>query len=414
MAGITLRPFQRECVDQLESGKVLAAGVGAGKSIMALTWYLEKCCNTKRSYNKKGALYQVLRGSPGLVIITTPQKRDNLEWNQELALFALSRGANGPLMGDIFIKVDSWNNIVKYVDAPPDTVFIFDEHQAIGSGTWSKAFVKIAKSHRWIILSATPGDNWQDWCPVMVADGYYRNRTEFFRRHAVYSRYVSFPQITKWMDVDRLEHIRDEILVTCEVPRNTTRHIVDVAVPYDKDLVRDAMKNRWNPETCAPFVNAAELCAYLRRVVNTEPSRLYEAADIVRDRKKVIIFYTLRVEMEQILGLEELTGVKVYQHNGDIHDPLPEGDSWIYAVQYNSGSKGWNCTTCDTVIYWDLPYSYKDYEQAAGRIDRLDTPYKDLYYYRMRSVAKIDLAIMRALKAKKDFNIRGFARSSIK
>ena len=39
-----------------------------------------------------------------------------------------------------------------------------------------------------------------------------------------------------------------------------------------------------------------------------------------------------------------------------------------------------------------------------GRIDRLNTPYKDLYYYHFKSVAPIDIAIARAIKSKKKFN----------
>ena len=42
--------------------------------------------------------------------------------------------------------------------------------------------------------------------------------------------------------------------------------------------------------------------------------------------------------------------------------------------------------------------------QASGRIDRLNTPFRDLYYYHLKSKAPIDIAISRALKEKKNFN----------
>ena len=41
--------------------------------------------------------------------------------------------------------------------------------------------------------------------------------------------------------------------------------------------------------------------------------------------------------------------------------------------------------------------------QAAGRIDRLNKPYKNLYFYHFRSNAGIDVAIAKALKQKKKF-----------
>ena len=47
--------------------------------------------------------------------------------------------------------------------------------------------------------------------------------------------------------------------------------------------------------------------------------------------------------------------------------------------------------------------------QAAGRIDRRNTPYRDLYYYHLRSNSKIDNAINKTLKRKKQFSEKGFA-----
>ena len=411
MAGVTLADYQRECVDQLTSGKVLAAGVGAGKSIMAIVWYLENYCHTRISHNSVGTLWQVLKGSHNLLIITTPKKRNNLEWDTELAKFALTQGDNTKDMGNVTIIVDSWNNITKYRNIPTTYAIIFDEQRAIGHGAWAKSFITIAQHHPWIMLSATPGDDWNDWCPVMIANGFYRNRTEFFRRHAVYSRYTKFPRIDKWINVDYLEYCRSRIMITCEVPRTTNRIVRDITCEYDKQTVKQAMKDRWNPITDLPFVNASELCAYLRRVINTDPTRLDHGTEIVKKHRRVIIFYSLRVEMEQILELEKTTGIHVYQYNGSVHESIPEDGPWIYAVQYVAGSDGWNCTTCDTILYWDLPYSYKALEQSAGRIDRFNTPFKDLYYYKMWSHSALDLGIRRALSRKKNFNIRGFVES---
>lgn len=410
MAGVELRDFQKDCVAQLRSGKVLAAGVGAGKSVMALYWYVSTQCRTRRSRNQVGELFRILKGSPDLVVITTAKKRDSGEWSEEFARFALKEGVNHG-MGGVTVTVDSWNNIGKYVDADRNTVFIFDEQRAIGHGAWSKAFVRIARSHPWIMLSATPADDWKDWCPVMVADGFYRNRTDFFRRHAIYSRYTTYPKITSWYDTHQLEVVRDRILVTCEVPRQTERHDIELGTGYNKTAVKTMMKERVDPETGEPFMNASQLCYAIRKVVNCDPSRMDMARDVFEDHGRVIVFYSLRAELELIHMAAGMAGIsEVGAYNGSTHDEVPTGNRWVYAVQYNAGAEGWNCTTCNTILFWDLPYSYRQLEQAKGRIDRLNTPYRNLFYYSMTSNAKIDLAIKRALRLKKDFNAAAFMK----
>ena len=94
--------------------------------------------------------------------------------------------------------------------------------------------------------------------------------------------------------------------------------------------------------------------------------------------------------------------------NGHVHQPLPSGERWAYFVQYFAGSEGWNCIETDTIIFFSQSYSYKTTVQTEGRIDRLNTPFRDLYYYYLMSSSPIDLAIRKCLKMKKDFNVKGF------
>ena len=341
-----------------------------------------------------------------LYIVTTARKRDTGEWDEELAPFFMSQD---PAL-DIYehkVKVDSWNNIEKYTGVK-HAFFIFDEQRVVGSGTWVKSFLKIAQENEWILLSATPGDCWTDYIPVFIANGFYRNKTEFNNQHVVYSRFSKFPKIDRYLNTQRLVRLRERILVDMDFERQTVANHENIFVDYNKARYLEICRNRWNPWENKPIETASEFCYSLRKLVNTDPSRQQEVLDICMTRPRVIIFYNFDYELEILLNLPYDNGVEVAQWNGHKHQPIPDGDKWVYLVQYNAGAEGWNCIKTDTVVFYSQNYSYKIMEQASGRIDRLNTPYKDLYYYHLKSRAGIDLAITRALNSKKAFNERKF------
>lgn len=404
---VRLFEHQIDAIKRMKKGCILCGGVGSGKSLTALSWYYLQ--NGGEPTSVQGGEYIPMDDPPkDLYIITTARKRDTLEWEKEMSHFLLSTSKEYNLYGNKVV-VDSWNNIGKYTDVKNAT-FIFDEQRVVGSGAWVKAFLTITKSNEWILLSATPGDTWQDYIPVFLANGFYKNRTEFTREHIVYSRFSKFPKIDRYLNTGKLIRLRKEILVTMEFGRTTVSHHEDAYVSYDISKYRDVGRTRWDPFKNEPIVNASGLCYIWRRIVNTDVSRQLAVLEIVEKHPKAIIFYNFDYELELLKGLAWGKNVEIAEWNGHKHQPIPDGDAWIYLVQYTAGCEGWNCIKTDTIIFFSQNYSYKVMTQAAGRIDRLNTPFTDLWYYHLKSRSGIDLAISRALHDKKNFNESSFVK----
>lgn len=381
---VELYDHQKEASRKLSNGKILVGGVGTGKSITALDYYVR--CESPRP----------------IFVITTARKRDELDWEREAALFSISTdpelGAHGTL------KVDSWNNIRKYVEQE-GAFFIFDEQRLVGSGAWVKAFYKIAKKNRWIILSGTPGDNWIDYIAVFVANGFYKNQTQFKTEHVVYSYYGRYPKIERYLEQSVLERNRKRVIVEMPFVRHTRRHLHETEVGYDRSIFKQVMKTRQDPETGEPYMDASGLLHGLRKIGNADRSRVEKIRELNKKHPRLIVFYNFDYELDILRELPNTS-----EWNGHKHEPLPEGESWIYLVQYVAGAEAWNCTTTDAMVFYSLTYSYKNFEQAQGRIDRLNTPFFDLHYYILKNTGAIDRAIWQALKNKKNFNERAFTK----
>ena len=396
---IELYDYQKDAVSRLSSGKILCADVGIGKSITALAYFVTRECggsllveqNLRNKSFKKIDLY----------IISTAKKRDDKDWEKEAARFAIFPDGKGV---GIKLKVDSWNNISKYIGVR-DAFFIFDEQRVVGSGKWVKSFLKITKANRWILLTATPGDTWIEYCPVFIANGFYRSRREFTEGHVIWKAWAKYPIIQKYYNEGVLIKQRNQVLVHMIKKKETHPHHETIYLPFDTVASDIALKRRKNPFTGEPIVDAAELCRILRKLANEDPSRFDEVVKLMEARPKVIIFYNFDYELEILRKLP----CHIAEWNGHKHEDLPHGARWAYLVQYNAGAEGWNCTTTDTIIFYSQSYSYKLMTQAAGRIDRINTPFIDLYYYHLSSRSKIDMAISRALSRKKNFNEKDFA-----
>lgn len=387
---VNLMPHQDDAIEKLGNGKVLWGGVGTGKSLTILGYYVKN------------------ESPRNIFVITTAKKRDSLDWDKEAAKFGISRHPGCSLHG--LLTVDSWNNIGNYVDVE-DAFFVFDEQRLVGSGAWVKAFQKIAKKNQWVLLTATPGDTWLDYVPMFIANGLYKNPTEFKREHVVYAPNSRYPRIMRYLDVETLEKYRNMLLVEMPYDKHTTRVIEEIILDYDSEMFKMAVNRRWHPFEDRPIKDVGELFFVMRRIANSDPSRLKKLRELMKKHPRLIVFYTFDYELDI---LRELYGeVPVGEWNGHRKTDIPDTENWVYLVQYVSGAEGWNCTSTDATVFYSLTYSYKNFEQALGRIDRLDTPFLTLFYYIFLSNSAIDKAVSKSLAGKQLFNERAYAEKEM-
>ena len=386
----------------MHNGCILCGGTGSGKSITGLAYYFIQNGGLLNPMTK-------MNNPKDLYIITTAKKRDSGEWIGDMSWFYLTPDDKTKIY-DHKVVIDSWNNIKKYANVQ-NSFFIFDEQRVVGYGAWTKAFLKIAKSNEWILLSATPGDNYMDYMPVFIANGFYKNKSEFTAEHCVYSRFSKFPQIERFIGTERLNRLRQIVLVDMPYEKPAVQNHEDVWCSFDKEAYKDLMKNRFDYEKGEPIENVSELCYKLRKICYSDESRAEALLNIFKKHNKLIVFYNFDYELEIIKNIDFGEDVVIAELNGHRHDPEPFSNSkWIYLVQYNAGSEAWNCIKTDTMVFYSQNYSYKMMKQASGRIDRLTTPYKELKYFHLKCRSPIELRITRALAQKKNFNESAFIK----
>lgn len=397
--------YQLDAIRKMHNGCILCGGVGSGKSRTSLAYYYSRMGGDLYDTSKK---FSMMTHPKDLYIITTARKRDTAEWSVDMAPFLLSPHPEANAY-DNQVIVDSWNNIEKYVNVK-DAFFIFDEQRVVGYGKWAKTFVKIARNNEWILLSATPGDKWEDYMAVFIANGFYRNKSEFEYYHIVYNPRTTFPQVLQYINIDLLIQHRDELLVDMDFKRKTTSHHEEIAVKYDGELISQVIKTRQNLEG-EPIENAAQFCSVLRQITFSDESRVVALLELIEKHPTAIIFYNYDFELDILKSIDYGDDVEVAEWNGHKHEPVPTSSKWVYLVNYAAGAEGWNCITTDTIIFYSQNYSWRIMNQAQGRIDRLNTPYMNLWYYHFVSRSPIDRAITRALKAKGKFNEGRFYES---
>lgn len=563
---VELHPHQVEAVEKMHNGCILYGDVGVGKTITSLSYYFTKVCSGE--LNSWGSM----QTPKDVYVITTAKVRDSKGFELQAAAMGIHQDRAVSTNG-VKITVDSWNNLHKHVEVK-DAFFIFDEQRVVGYGAWSRAFIKIARHNEWVLLSATPGDTWLDYIPVFIANGWYKHKTDFTDQHVIWAPRVKYPKVLRYQNVGDLVRRRNQVLVRMPLDRHTTRHMHDLYCEYDKDLLDKAVKKRWHVFENRPLRDAAELFGVMRKIVNSDSSRLSEVKRLLETHPKLIVFYNFDYELEMLrtlvpagqlaspesirdlkrkldtqphissshpsrsagkersksgnsaggkptppsssgangngdcetdqpaipvltavpatstddiakfaknldvlsdwewllspegtkanerlienslpekssslssgesqttsgngsrssrtettmprTGCGELSDTEskagyttqqtsksfaVTEWNGHKHEEIPATERWLYLVQYRAGAEGWNCVETDAMIFFSQTYSYRDWSQAHGRIDRLNTPFIDLHYYHFVSSSQIDRAIRAALKAKKNFNEKDF------
>lgn len=383
MKKVSLYPHQEEAIKKMHNGCVLVGGVGTGKSRTSIAYYQKKVDHKKKIH-----------------VITTAKKRDTNEWEEEFKPFGITN-----------YIVDSWNNIKKYIKVT-DAFFIFDEQRVVGCGAWVKSFLKITKNNEWILLTATPGDTWSDYIPVFIANGFYRNKTDFNSQHVIYKPYMRYPVIDRFVDTGILIKHRRDVLVLMEFKKKVKKVNHEVRVDYNKNLYRRVFRDRWDVYEDMPIAEIGKLCYLLRRVTNSSEDRIEKARELIEQNPKTIIFYNFTYELNILRGIAEELGYAIGEWNGEKHTDVPTSERWVYLAQYTAASEGWNCIATNVIIFYSRSYSYRTMVQAAGRIDRLNTPFEELHYYYLKSAAPIDLAIGRALSKKQNFNERAYISSN--
>lgn len=627
---VKLHAHQTKALEEMKNGCILYGGVGVGKTITSLAYYYTKVCGGE--LNK----WASMSTPKDVYVITTAKVRDSQAFELQAGKMGVHQlpavSTNG-----VKITVDSWNNLHKYTEVK-DAFFIFDEQRVVGYGSWARAFIKVAKSNEWILLSATPGDTWLDYIPVFIANGWYKHKTDFIDQHVIWTPRVKYPKVLRYQNVGVLVKRRNEVLVHMPLERHTKRHPIDVVCDYDHDKFEKVVKKKWHVFDNRPLRDIAEQFSVMRKVVNSDASRLEAVQRILSRHPKLIVFYNFDYELEALrtlippsqlaspesiqqmadqinskrttssrpsgrnsveagprtsaspststdgsestegstspssmtttpteygsgspsrsgrsrplglpiwessstssltqtnsdvgdeiptsasqrvvteklvesssslqsrkqtpatshhvkssslssgesttisgsgskssssamdasgatgptahstrsspkhfsssvtpqqrksskhsasspsgvgprsegpnissdtstLGKSSATATKkleqtfsIAEWNGHKHEEIPTTERWLYLVQYRAGAEGWNCIETDAIVFYSQTYSYRDWWQAHGRIDRINTRFVDLYYYYFISDSIIDKAIRKALRMKKSFN----------
>lgn len=383
--------FQRQLLNSIEENYIIAADTGTGKTMMAIHHYLKH--NT---------------GEP-LLILAPPQKIKEGGWQRELDFVASHYNIEIPY------DIISYGVLSKRWKEYKDWFLVMDECHYVKNPTSQrgKAAINLTKqSTNFLLLSATPSSNgWGDTIAYMIMFGYYKNKTQFLKEHAVYNRidYGNGPVnvVSDYRDQEKLQKLYQSFSIKlakedCLDLPPLVFEKVHFKPSKEYNIIK---KDRVLGEEL--FDNISKLQHGLRFYANQADKLKYTEMLLEGTEENVIIFYNYKQENEELKKIAKKLKKKVFEVSGSKTN-LPDKEKWtslknsVTIVQYQAGAAGIELQYANIVIFHTPTYSYQDYEQALGRAYR-NGQTKKVTVYQYITKNTIETSIYQALAAKKDF-----------
>lgn len=381
---ISLYPTQEDYLARLGNKPYMFAGVGSGKTLMALF----------RAHRT---------GARKVIVICPASVRDTKVWQLDLEKSGLEFDA---------FQVEGYSFLQKFKKLDftmySDYYVIIDEAHKIknsqslqGMGAWKLCLLARGYS----LLSGTPMSKWADATNYAKITGLVTNKTEFYRKYVVEQRsyahkgmdivgYRNTEELIRWWNSIALRGRSEEFV---ELPR---KQVIEVSVPIKRKEYISMIKNRITADG-EPLDNAPKLTWALRAHAEAAPEKIRWVVEKVEGLENCIIFVNTIAAIESLSAHLKDAGVKHGVWYGKKKDKFE--DQNVMVVQYQSGGTGLNLQKFSTTIFLSPCYSFIDYTQAVGRTYRNGQPNKCTFYH-LKSFGTIDAAIYAALSEKRDFD----------
>lgn len=388
--------FQKDLLNNIDADYLIAADTGTGKTMMAIHHYI-----------------RFSEGEP-LLIVVPPQKKKEGGWDRDIEFVCDKYGI------EIDYEQLSYGVLAKRWQDYKGWFVVYDECHYIKNPTSQrgKAGMKLSQaSTHFLLLSATPSANgWIDTINYMIMFGYYKNKTQFLKKHAIYEdMYVGRPRpvkiVSDFTDQDKLKEIyqsfsiklsKDEAL---DLPPLVFETVNFKRTKEYKTIEKDRVLSINGEEIL--YDSISKLQHGLRYYANQKDKLKYSEMLAESTSENIIFFYYYQEEKEQLKKIMKKLKKTVFEVSGQA-TKLPEKNEWedlsnsVTLVQYMAGSAGIELQYANIVVFYTPTYSYQDYEQSLGRAYR-NGQTKKVTVYRYITKDTIEQAVYGALKNKKDF-----------